>query len=168
MLSLYYTLVYPYLNYCNIAWSSTYPSYLNILYLLQKRIVRIITTTDYRAHTAPLFRKLKIFDVFSVNSFLIASFMYSYHNQLLPDTFHSFFSTNRDTHNYNTRHPIDYRSHHCRTNIKQFTKNMEFPTSQIVNLTQYFCVQEIPKTIPYWKTIAKSGNYSFFVVLWKS
>ena len=29
LLSLYYTLVYPYLNYCNIAWCSTYPSNLN-------------------------------------------------------------------------------------------------------------------------------------------
>ena len=35
LLSLYYTLVYPYLNYCNITWCSTYPSNLNrILYQL--------------------------------------------------------------------------------------------------------------------------------------
>ena len=121
MISLYYTLVYPYLNYCNIAWSSTYPSNLNRIHLLQKRVVRIIANADYRAHTAPLFRKLKILDVFNVNSFLIASFMYSYHNQLLPDNFHRLFLTNRDIHNYNTRQVIDYRSHHCRTNIKQFT-----------------------------------------------
>ena len=40
LLSLYYTLVYPYLNYCNIVWTSNYPSNLNRLFLLQKRIVR--------------------------------------------------------------------------------------------------------------------------------
>ena len=35
LLSLYYTLVYPYLNCCNITWCSTYPSKLNrILYQL--------------------------------------------------------------------------------------------------------------------------------------
>ena len=39
LLSLYYTLVYPYLNYCNIAWCSTYPSNLNRILYLQKRIV---------------------------------------------------------------------------------------------------------------------------------
>ena len=39
LLSLYYTLVYPYLNYCKIAWCSTYPSNLNRILYLQKRIV---------------------------------------------------------------------------------------------------------------------------------
>jgi hypothetical protein len=33
---LYYTLIYPYLNYCNIVWSSTYISHLNRIFLLQK------------------------------------------------------------------------------------------------------------------------------------
>lgn len=49
LLSLYYTLVYPYLNYCNIIWSSNYPSNLNKLLLLQKRIVRIICGAEYLA-----------------------------------------------------------------------------------------------------------------------
>ena len=44
-LSLYYSLIYPYLHYCNIIWSSTYPSNLNRIFLLQKRIVRIIAKT---------------------------------------------------------------------------------------------------------------------------
>ena len=35
-LLLYYTLIYPYLNYCNIVWSSTYISHLNRIFLLQK------------------------------------------------------------------------------------------------------------------------------------
>ena len=30
-------------TYCNVAWSSTYCSKLNCIYLLQKRIVRLIT-----------------------------------------------------------------------------------------------------------------------------
>ena len=34
LLSLYYTFAYPYLNYCNIVWSSNYPSDLNRLLLL--------------------------------------------------------------------------------------------------------------------------------------
>ena len=39
LLTLYYCLVYPYLTYCNVAWSSTYCC----IYLLQKRIVRLIS-----------------------------------------------------------------------------------------------------------------------------
>ena len=55
-LSLYYSLIYPYINYCNIIWSSTYVTSLNRIWLLQKRIVRVMTNSDYCAHSAPLSR----------------------------------------------------------------------------------------------------------------
>ena len=87
LLSLHYSLVYPYLNYCNIVWASTYPCNLNRLFLLQKRMVRIICGAEHLAHSAPLFHKLNILDIFNINAFLIPCFLYSYHNHLLPDTF---------------------------------------------------------------------------------
>ena len=49
LLTLYYSLVYPYLTYCNVAWSSTYCSNLNCIYPLQKRIVRLISKVHYVA-----------------------------------------------------------------------------------------------------------------------
>ena len=39
--TLYYSLVYPYLMYCVSVWASTYPTNLNRLIILQKRLVRI-------------------------------------------------------------------------------------------------------------------------------
>ena len=98
LLSLYYTLVYSYPNYCNIAWCLTYPSKLNRILYLQKRIVRIICGAEYLAHTAPLFRTLKVLDIFNINAFFVACFMYSYHNNLLPHTFNTTFVTNRQVH----------------------------------------------------------------------
>ena len=83
-LTLYYTLIYPYIVYCNCAWSSTYVSNLNRISYLQKRAVRAITNSDYRAHSAPLFSKLGILDIFKVNTFEIAKFMFYYRNNLLP------------------------------------------------------------------------------------
>ena len=62
-LSLYYTLIYPYLTYCNIVWSSTYVTNLNRIHLLQKRVVRALMNSDYRAHSGPLFKHLKILDI---------------------------------------------------------------------------------------------------------
>ena len=121
LLSLYYTLVYPYLNYCNIVLSSNYPCNLNRLLLQQKRIVRIIGGVDYFAHTGPLFYNLNILDIFNINAFLVACFMYSYHNHFLPNTFDNLFSTHQQIHTYNTRNAANYCSHYCRTNIKQFT-----------------------------------------------
>ena len=43
LVNLYYSLVYPYLLYCNIIWGGTYAAHLNTLQLLQKKVVRIIT-----------------------------------------------------------------------------------------------------------------------------
>ena len=120
-LSLYYTLIYPYLIYCNTILSSTYVSNLKRLQILQKRIVRLLTSSSFLAHTAPLFKKLKILDINRINSFCTGLFMYSYHNKLLPPPFLNLFSTSNQFHNYNTRNADTYRSHACRTNIKQFT-----------------------------------------------
>jgi hypothetical protein len=39
---LYFSLVYPYLQYCITVWGSTYPTNLNRIILLQKRIIRIL------------------------------------------------------------------------------------------------------------------------------
>ena len=92
-LSLYYTLIYPYLSYCNTAWSSTYVSNLSRIFLLEKRIVRVLTNSNYRAHTAPLFSKLKILSIYQLNSFYIGKFMFSYHNQPLQPTLKSMIIT---------------------------------------------------------------------------
>ena len=118
---LYYTLIYPYITYnCNSTWSSTYVSNLNRIYYLQKRAVRAITNSEYRAHTAPLFSKLEILDIFQVNTLDTAKFMFRYHNNLLPPLFRNPFMTNSQVHRYDTRTASNYRVHSCRTN-KKFT-----------------------------------------------
>ena len=49
--SLYYALIFPFLTYCLVAWGNTYFSSLLPLYNLQKRVIRIITFSDYNEHT---------------------------------------------------------------------------------------------------------------------
>ena len=120
-LLLYYTLIYPYLNYCNLVWSSTFTSHLNRLFLLQKRIVRILTNSDFLAHTAPLFQRLKILDIYKINLFFTGKFMYLYHKQLLSPTFLRLFIKGNEIHNYNTRYAKFYRTYSCKTTNKQHT-----------------------------------------------
>ena len=55
-----YALVYSYLEYCILVWSSTYPSHLRRLVLLQNRIVRVIRKKGFDAYTEPLFKNLMI------------------------------------------------------------------------------------------------------------
>ena len=88
---------------------------------LQKRAVRAVANSDYRAHTAPLFSKLKILDIFQINTLDIAKFMFRYHNNLLPPLFLNLFMTNSQVHRYDTRTAGNYCAHSCRTNIKKFT-----------------------------------------------
>ena len=120
-LLLCYSLVYPYLTYCNPTWSSTYVTNLKRIFLIQKRIVRAITNAPYRAHSAPIFAQLKLLDIYKLNSFYTAKFMFSYIHSLLPPPFLHLFNRNNNFHNYNTRTASNYRPHICRTDIKQFT-----------------------------------------------
>ena len=69
LLSLYFSPVYPYLTYRNVVWSSTYPTNINRIYLLRKRIVRTICAADHRAPGKPLIQKLGIFEIYSLLSF---------------------------------------------------------------------------------------------------
>ena len=102
-LALYYSLIYPYITYCNSTWPSTYVSNLNRIFYLRKRAVRAITNSDYRVHSAPLFAKLGIMDIFHIISFQISKFMFYYQNHLLPLMFLNSFETSRQVHNYGTR-----------------------------------------------------------------
>jgi len=120
-LLLYYSLIYPYLTYCNLTWSSTYVTNLNRIFTIQKRIVRAITNAPYRAHSTPLFAQLNVLDIYKLNSFCIAKFMFSYTHGLLPSPFLHLFVRSSDLHEYHTRTSSNYRPHTCRTNIKQFT-----------------------------------------------
>ena len=96
-------LIYPFLTHCNVTWSSTYCSNLNCIYLLQKRLLRLITKAHYLTNTTPLFSLLKDLDILSINSFSVATFMYSYHNNLLPSTFRDLFLSSDQVHQYETR-----------------------------------------------------------------
>ena len=63
----------------------------------------------------------KILDVFSIYSFQVSSFMYLYHNDVLPISFTRIFQTGNQIHQYSTRYSDYYRPHTCRTNIKKFS-----------------------------------------------
>ena len=55
LLNLYYSFIYPYFIYANVIWGGACDSNLNCLRLLQNKVVRILTDSNYFAHTDPLF-----------------------------------------------------------------------------------------------------------------
>ena len=60
LLLLYNALILPYFTYCLVIWGSNYESTLQPIILLQKRAIRLICGAGRIAHTAPLFRELKV------------------------------------------------------------------------------------------------------------
>ena len=55
LLTLYYALIYPYLNYGILTWGYANKTLIDRILLLQKKALRVICNTDYRAHTNDLF-----------------------------------------------------------------------------------------------------------------
>ena len=76
--TIYYTLVYPYLTYGIILWGSTYKTYLTILFIIPKKIVRSILKKNYRKHSHPLFTGLKLVKLNDVYELEIGNFWYNY------------------------------------------------------------------------------------------
>ncbi|MGE5862423.1 MAG: RNA-directed DNA polymerase, partial [Nitrososphaerales archaeon] len=105
LLLIYNTLLLPYMQYCAMVWvfNVSNQSNLNALLLIQKRAVRNICLSNYKDHTAPLFRKLKLLTVHDIASLQVSQFMYKNNKQLLPEHFSSLFEINSSIHDHNTR-----------------------------------------------------------------
>jgi hypothetical protein len=103
LLTLYYSFIYPYFIYCVELWGGAYTTYINDLFLLQKKIIRIMCNAKYRDKTKPLFSKLKILPLQKLHTYRILLFWYKYENGLLPRSAYNLFSRRSDVHSYATR-----------------------------------------------------------------
>jgi hypothetical protein len=96
MQKLYYSLVYPYLIYCNLVWGGTHGAHLSPLVVLQKKIVRIITGEGYLAHTDPLFFRTGILKLADIHTYILGLYA---HKAISVGSFHlsehQYFTRNR-------------------------------------------------------------------------
>ena len=116
LLTLYYSFIYPYLNYCVHLWGSTYDTYVNKIFLLQKKAMRIILGVNQRAHSEPLFSSLCVLSVSNVYMYNIGLLMYKYHHGLLPNIL-DMFELNSTIHQYYTRQSNLLHVPSCRTEL---------------------------------------------------
>ena len=95
-------MILSYLQYGILLWGQD--SVCNRPNLLQKKAVRIITNSNYLAHSEPLFKTLnllKLEDIIKVN---ILKFYYQYENNNLPLYFQNIdYNPLKFSHHYNTR-----------------------------------------------------------------
>ena len=118
---LYHSLVLSHLQYCTLLWANSYHSHLHKLRLLQKKAIRIISNTDYLAHSSKLFLNLKLLKLDDIMKFQLGTFMYKLKYNKLPNVIPHMFVTNENIHSHNTRNKNGYLIPSVRTNCRKFT-----------------------------------------------
>lgn len=112
-----------YLIYCNTIWTNIYPTRLRPIYLIQKKKVRIMTFSKYKEEKRPLFISLKVLNIYELNMYFTALFMYSYFDDKPPMFYRGYFTTNNKIHSYDTRIASNISIHftYKRTNYGTFS-----------------------------------------------
>ena len=107
--SLYHSLFHSHLNYCASIVGCASNSNLDRIAKLQKKIVRIITHSNYTAHTEPLFKKLNILPYRSLITYSKLTLMHSIHYKTAPSALLNIWPRNADLNpNYALRNINEY------------------------------------------------------------
>ena len=78
---MYYSLVYPYLIYGVLIWGGAANAHLYLLTVLQKKkILRAITSSEFLAHTPPLFQETKISPIREIYQHLLFINIFKLHS----------------------------------------------------------------------------------------
>ena len=100
---IYMSLIYTYINYCNLIWGSAAACNMKPLILLQKKAIRIINLANYLEHTEPLFKKSKLLTVYQVFELNCLVFMYKCIKCSMFPEFKERIQLNSNIHDHNTR-----------------------------------------------------------------
>ena len=117
LLTLYNTLIQPYLSYCLEVWGNTYSSNLQPLCIIQKRAIRIIHKAGFHDHTNNLFLKSCIMKLPDLSVFKTAQFMFRARNKLLPENILEMFKDRGDG-GYRLRWELNFKQPSVQTTRK--------------------------------------------------
>ena len=98
--TIYNSLIVCHLNYGVLVWG-TQSNLNNKIVKLQKRAVRIITSSNYLAHSEPIFKKLYLLKLDDIYRIQLLKFIYKLVNKQLPDYFNQnllLYNTQRHQH----------------------------------------------------------------------
>ena len=112
---LYYSLVFPYLQYCNLAWGTATKGIINPLNIIQKRIVRTMCHANPFDHTNNMFKNLKILKINDIHKHETLKFI---HNELQNPVVFPFRFVGQ-IHNFNTRGRNNLRPPRFKSNLSK-------------------------------------------------
>ena len=100
LLSLYNSLILPYVSYCIHVWGKAYVTHLKYIMVLQNKAVRVISGVPPRTNADNLYLELDILPVKKIFVYIISIFMYRYMNGMLPELFLDMFNPIIDIRSY--------------------------------------------------------------------
>ena len=140
-IQVYYALFYSHLTYgCGI-WGLTSEENIKKIEILQKKCVRIMTFSDFRSHTNPLFINLKLLKVRDVIKLYQLNIVYEFYSKVLPCDLQNIFTFSSDIH---TTHILN----NSRKNL------LHIPTTETVTYGNKSIKHHCAKL---WNTTFKNG-----------
>ena len=136
LLTLYYSMIYPYLTYCIEVWGNSGKTYLMSLFKLQKKVLRIMTCSGYYAESDPLFKKLNILKLTQIYTTSVAVLMFKYVKGMLPPIFNDLFIRTSDVATRVTRNSNKLVVPLCRTEL--YKKSIKYQGPSIWNRYENF------------------------------
>ena len=128
---LYYTLIYPYINYGLMSWGNTYTTHLNKIRTAQNKCVKNIFFAHKRENATVYFNLLGILTIDNAFKLKVAIFTFKIINDQICHVFANSLSTASSRHSYNTRFSSrqNFSRPKIRTNYGKHT--FQFAASQI-------------------------------------
>ena len=146
----YYAFVYPFISYGVSVWGGTYRNHINPLIIQHKRIIRIMTNSNNREHTTPLFHRLgllkfedvhkysvlvKMYKMISDGKFLITHDVNTRNRTCAAPTFHRLSKS---------QHAFSYLGPTYWNSLPNYLKNVPTISSFKTNLKKYFLESYAP------------------------
>ena len=132
--SLYFSIFNSHLNYGIPVWGNADQHYMHKLVLLQKKAIRAITFSDFKAHSSPLFKDMNILKINDIYECQLASLMWDYEHNTLPNSLFCLFKKRNEIHNYNTRSAHAGKLSVNKSNTKRYgLKSFHVQGSKILN-----------------------------------
>ena len=150
MKTLYSSLIASHLQYCTLLWANSHVTQIRKLQLLQKKTIRIITSSHYIAHTDPLFAMTKLLKIEDLYKYQLGIFMHKVTHSQLPQNMSSMFLCTDKIHSHKLRNQNAYFIQQIRTNTRKSTINFSGPTfwnTLPINLRQIVSIHLFKKKL---------------------
>ena len=120
--------------YCIEAWGNATNCHLKQVFIIQKKVIIIITFANYNTPNNDIFKNLSILPLDKLVVDIIGVMMYKYDNDLLPQALNYVYISNSNVHNYTTRQR--YLLHVNKSNMNTYSNSFDNASARIWNVLQ--------------------------------